>query len=96
MQAARPVVELSDIRAWRFFRAAPQDFLEQYAPDFIIADVHLAQGFFTFALDFLVRRPEATLWIRERVSRRELLATVAAAREAGISCTVHQYATRRR
>ncbi len=91
----RPVVELSDIRAWRFFRAAPQDFLEQYAPGFIIADVHLAQGFFTFALDFLVRRPEATLWIRERVSRRELLATVAAAREAGISCTVHQYATRR-
>ncbi len=89
--APRAVVELSDIRAWRFFRAAPQDFLEQYASGFIISDVHLAEGFLGFALEFLVRRPAATLWVRERISRRALIEQVTAARREGIACEVRQF-----
>lgn len=88
--SSRMTVELSDIRAWRFFEAAPQDFLHQYAGDFVIADVHLAPSFFEQALDFLHAEPQAHLCLRGRFSRRKLLETIDAAKAQSISVEVHE------
>ena len=38
----RSRTDLADIRAWRFFDAAPEEFFRQYAQDFIIDHVHVA------------------------------------------------------
>ena len=88
--SSRMTVELSDIRAWRFFEAAPQDFLHQYAGDFVIADVLLAPSFFEQALDFLHAEPQAHLCLRGRFSRRKLLETIDAAKAQSISVEVHE------
>lgn len=92
---ARMVVELSDIRAWRFFEAAPEDFLEQYAGEFVIADVHLVPSFFEHALDYLQSHPGAQLCMRGRFCRRKLLQALDAASARGISVEVKQLSSLR-
>ena len=92
---SRMLVELSNIRAWRFFEAAPEDFLEQYASDFVIADAHLAPGFYERALDFLQSRPQARLTMRARFCRRTLLEAMKAAAARGISVEARHFSSRR-
>ena len=92
---SRMLVELSDIRAWRFFEAAPEDFLEQYASDFVIADAHLAPCFYERALDFLQSRPQARLTMRARFCRRTLLEAMKAAAARGISVEARHFSSRR-
>ena len=48
-------VDLADIRAWRFFRASPAEFLEQYGRDFCIDHIHAAFEVLTEA----VKQPHA-------------------------------------
>ena len=92
---ARPVVELSDIRAWRFFQAAPEDFLEQYADEFTISDAHLSEEFFPRAVDFLARRQQRTLHVRARLSRNRLLEIVQTALAQGVTSRCTQFASPR-
>lgn len=70
-------VDLADIRAWRFYKAAPQDFLQQYADEFIIFNANMAHDIFEEALRFLDLFPLSTLTLCGRFSRQATQAVCA-------------------
>ncbi len=67
--------DLADIRLWRFYHAAPDEFFTNYADHCVIDHVHLARNALTNAVDFLSRHPDRHLTLACPVSakhRREL------------------------
>ena len=77
-------VDLADIRAWRFFAAAPREFLAQYADDFIIKNAHCAERFLAESLAFLADNPVSTLTAAGRFTRGMLECARRMAREVDV------------
>ena len=70
--AAKMTVDLFDVRAWRFFKANPNSFFEQYADDFVIVNAQAAEGFLEKAASFLQDNLLSTLTVCARYARNEL------------------------
>lgn len=72
--ALKMTVDLFDVRAWRFFKTAPQSFFEQYADDFVIVNVQAVDNFLEEAAKFLSENLVSTLTVCGRFSRQVLFA----------------------
>lgn len=81
-------VDLADIRAWRYFKASPMSFFEQYADDFLIANANLAPDVLKQAVVFLDENPVSTLKISGHFSRQAIEAIKALAQEHDIGVDV--------
>lgn len=80
--------DLADIRLWRFYHAAPDEFFSQYAAPCIIDHVHLAREVLSGAADFLRRHPDRRLILAGPLSVPERKALAAQCRDFELSLAV--------
>ena len=81
-------VDLADIRAWRFFRASPAEFLEQYGRDFCIDHIHAAFEVLTEAVKHLDLWHTRSLTLSGHIGSRRLTALRKTCDQRGIRLTV--------
>ncbi len=81
-------VDLADIRAWRFFRASPAEFLEQYGRDFCIDHIHAAFEVLTEAVKHLDLWHTRNLTLSGHIGSRRLTALRKTCDQRGIRLTV--------
>lgn len=85
-----PRVDLADIRAWRFFHAAPYEFFLQYARGFWIDHVHVAFDAVDAALPLLASQKIPSLTLAGHFGAARLSALQNRCRQLGIRLTTHR------
>lgn len=85
----RLTVDLADIRAWRFFKAAPEAFFEQYASDYVIENVHLEPRCAEAALEWLAEHPVSDLALSGRLLREKTQSLLERGRTLDVGVAVH-------
>lgn len=88
--AATPRADLADIRAWRFFDAAPDEFFAQYASDFLIDHVHVAFGAMDWAVKLLSEGKLSSVRLAGHVGAIRLSALKANCHEKGVRLAIRR------
>lgn len=93
--APSPRVDLADIRAWRFFHAAPEEFFLQYAKRFWVDHVHVAFEAVDAALPLLAARKIPSLTLAGHFGPNGLSELQDKCRALDIRLTTHRLAAPR-
>lgn len=88
--ALTPRADLADIRAWRFFDAAPEEFFAQYAAGFLIDHVHVAFGAVDTAVKLLAEGKLAAARLAGHVGAARLTSLKAACQEKGLRLAIRR------
>ncbi len=87
---AAPRADLADIRAWRFFDAAPDEFFAQYAANFVIDHVHVAFGAVDTALRLLSEGRLPAVKLAGHFGAARLASLKASCQEKGVRLAIRR------